>query len=88
VFQLQGTFVDAPVSGGVGGAEKGTLTFMVGGRYIVCLNMSCHLCEPALVFPSLIRPSNDSFDRASKILSHMGKNLVHCGDVGTGDYKK
>ncbi|ELR23250.1 3hydroxyisobutyrate dehydrogenase [Acanthamoeba castellanii str. Neff] len=25
------TMVDAPVSGGVGGAEKGTLTFMVGG---------------------------------------------------------
>eukprot|EP01134_Creolimax_fragrantissima_P000466 CFRG0466T1 len=25
------TFADAPVSGGVGGAEKGTLTFMVGG---------------------------------------------------------
>ena len=24
--------VDAPVSGGVGGAEAGTLTFMVGGR--------------------------------------------------------
>ena len=24
-------FVDAPVSGGVGGAEAGTLTFMVGG---------------------------------------------------------
>ncbi len=54
----------------------------------LCVNRSCHLCELALVFPSLIRPSNDSFDRASKILSHMGKNLVHCGDVGTGDYKK
>ena len=25
-------FLDAPVSGGVGGAENGTLTFMVGGR--------------------------------------------------------
>lgn len=25
------TFVDAPVSGGVGGAEAGTLTFMCGG---------------------------------------------------------
>ncbi|UYV67256.1 HIBADH [Cordylochernes scorpioides] len=25
-------FLDAPVSGGVGGAEKGTLTFMVGGN--------------------------------------------------------
>ncbi len=25
------TLIDAPVSGGVGGAEAGTLTFMVGG---------------------------------------------------------
>lgn len=26
------TYVDAPVSGGVGGAEQGTLTFMVGAE--------------------------------------------------------
>lgn len=30
VQKRKATFVDAPVSGGVGGAEKGTLTFMVG----------------------------------------------------------
>jgi len=31
-FGIKGSaFIDAPVSGGVGGAEKGTLTFMVGG---------------------------------------------------------
>ncbi|KJE95144.1 3-hydroxyisobutyrate dehydrogenase [Capsaspora owczarzaki ATCC 30864] len=29
---LASAFIDAPVSGGVGGAEKGTLTFMVGGE--------------------------------------------------------
>ncbi len=28
---LQLRMIDAPVSGGVGGAEAGTLTFMVGG---------------------------------------------------------
>lgn len=28
----QARMVDAPVSGGVGGAEAATLTFMVGGR--------------------------------------------------------
>jgi 3-hydroxyisobutyrate dehydrogenase len=31
VAQKQATFLDAPVSGGVVGAENGTLTFMVGG---------------------------------------------------------
>jgi 3-hydroxyisobutyrate dehydrogenase len=30
--QHKSDFVDAPVSGGVGGAEQGTLTFMVGGE--------------------------------------------------------
>lgn len=29
-------FVDAPVSGGVGGAQAGTLTFMVGGKCVPC----------------------------------------------------
>jgi 3-hydroxyisobutyrate dehydrogenase len=28
----RGEMIDAPISGGVGGAEKGTLTFMVGGE--------------------------------------------------------
>jgi len=55
--------VDAPVSGGVGGAEAGTLTFMVGG-------------------------SKAAFDRAQPYLSRMGKNLVHCGDSGTGQVAK
>lgn len=30
----QARLVDAPVSGGVGGAAAGTLTFMVGGKYV------------------------------------------------------
>ena len=55
--------VDAPVSGGVGGAEAGTLTFMVGG-------------------------TDDAFRRAEAILKHMGSNIVHCGDIGTGEVAK
>ena len=51
------------MSGGVGGAETGTLTFMVGG-------------------------SDEAFVRCSPLLSHMGKNVVHCGDVGTGEVAK
>jgi 3-hydroxyisobutyrate dehydrogenase len=54
---------DAPVSGGTGGAENASLTFMVGAA-------------PALF--ELIRP----------ILAHMGKNIVHCGDSGTGQVAK
>ena len=55
--------VDAPVSGGVGGAEAGTLTFMVGG-------------------------SQENFDAAGDVLNIMGGNIVHCGDVGTGEVAK
>ncbi|KNC77976.1 3-hydroxyisobutyrate dehydrogenase [Sphaeroforma arctica JP610] len=57
------TFVDAPVSGGVGGAENGTLTFMVGG-------------------------DDESFAKAKEVLTDMGKNIVHCGGVGTGEVAK
>jgi len=56
-------FVDAPVSGGVGGAEKGTLTFMVGG-------------------------SIKSFNAVNPLLTCMGSNIVHCGDIGTGQTAK
>lgn len=54
---------DAPVSGGTGGAEAGTLTFMVGA-------------EPEL------------FDQINPILAHMGRNIVRCGGVGTGQVAK
>lgn len=54
---------DAPVSGGTGGAEAGTLTFMVGA-------------EPAL------------FESIRPVLAHMGRNIVHCGAVGTGQVAK
>jgi 3-hydroxyisobutyrate dehydrogenase len=57
------TFVDAPVSGGTGGAAAGTLTFMVGASAAV-------------------------YERVKPVLSAMGKNIVHCGDAGTGQVAK
>ena len=56
-------FVDAPVSGGTGGAAAGTLTFMVGGRA-------------------------EQYQRVKPLLSAMGRNIVHCGDTGTGQVAK
>ncbi len=56
-------FADAPVSGGTGGAQAGTLTFMVGA-------------SPAL------------FATLQPVLAQMGKNIVHCGEVGTGQVAK
>ncbi len=57
------TLLDAPVSGGTGGAQAGTLTFMVGG-------------------------AEAAFEQARPILSAMGKNIVHCGEVGAGQAAK
>src|SRR5579864_3916682 len=56
-------FVDAPVSGGTGGAAAGTLTFMVGG-------------------------GGGTFEKVQPLLEAMGKNIVHCGGVGTGQIAK
>lgn len=54
---------DAPVSGGTGGAQAGTLTFMVGAN-------------------------PDLFATLQPVLAQMGRNIVHCGDVGTGQIAK
>jgi 3-hydroxyisobutyrate dehydrogenase len=54
---------DAPVSGGTGGAQAGTLTFMVGA-------------------------SAELFAQLQPVLAQMGRNIVHCGDVGTGQIAK
>ena len=54
---------DAPVSGGTGGAQAGTLTFMVGAPQAL-------------------------FDTLHPVLEQMGRNIVHCGDVGTGQVAK
>ncbi|MDY1019522.1 3-hydroxyisobutyrate dehydrogenase [Pseudomonas coleopterorum] len=54
---------DAPVSGGTGGAQAGTLTFMVGA-------------------------STELFGQLQPVLAQMGRNIVHCGEVGTGQIAK
>ncbi|MDR5783409.1 3-hydroxyisobutyrate dehydrogenase [Caballeronia sp. LZ065] len=56
-------FADAPVSGGVVGAQAGTLTFMVGADETL-------------------------FDTLRPVLSGMGKNMVRCGETGTGQIAK
>jgi 3-hydroxyisobutyrate dehydrogenase len=61
--QQGNAFVDAPVSGGTGGAAAGTLTFMVGG-------------------------SAEAYERVKPVLSAMGRNIVHCGETGTGQVAK
>lgn len=58
------TFMDTPMSGGVLGAEKGTLTFMCGAN------------------------SEEDFEKAKVVLSGMGTNIFHCGNVGTGEVAK
>ena len=61
--QRGNAFVDAPVSGGTGGAAAGTLTFMVGGSAV-------------------------QYEHVKPLLLAMGKNVVHCGDTGTGQVAK
>jgi len=56
-------FADAPVSGGTGGAQASTLTFMVGA-------------DAAL------------FETLKPVLAGMGKNMVRCGETGTGQIAK
>lgn len=59
----QGKFVDAPMSGGVVGAQAGTLTFMIGAA------------------PELV-------ERATEILSMMGRRVLHLGKQGSGLHGK
>lgn len=56
-------FLDAPVSGGVSGAQQAALTIMVGG-------------------------DATTLERVRPVLDGVGKKIVHCGDVGTGDALK
>lgn len=59
VTASNGKFIDAPMSGGVVGAEAGTLTFMLGAE-------TSHV------------------DRATQVLSMMGKKILHMGPPGSG----
>ncbi len=51
--------LDAPVSGGVTGAERGTLAVMVGGDH-------------------------KTFETCKPLLKHIGANVFHVGDIGSG----
>jgi 3-hydroxyisobutyrate dehydrogenase-like beta-hydroxyacid dehydrogenase len=55
----QGTFIDAPMSGGVVGAQAGTLTFMIGA-------------------------APEAVEKATKVLSLMGRKVLHLGAQGAG----
>ncbi|KAF2273012.1 3-hydroxyisobutyrate dehydrogenase [Westerdykella ornata] len=55
----QGTFVDAPMSGGVVGAQAGTLTFMIGA-------------------------APEDVERVTRVLSMMGRKVIHLGPQGSG----
>ncbi|KAF2816376.1 3-hydroxyisobutyrate dehydrogenase [Mytilinidion resinicola] len=59
----QGKFIDSPMSGGVVGAQAGTLTFMIGA-------------------------SADVVDRATEVLSLMGRRVLHLGEQGAGLHGK
>ena len=61
--KINATYLDSPVSGGVGSAKDGKLTFMVGGPLEVLAKIR-HL------------------------LNIMGKNVIHCGEVGMGETAK
>ena len=36
----------------------------------------------------MVGGSKEKFEAAKEILEHIGKNVVHCGDVGTGQAAK
>jgi len=55
----QGIFIDAPMSGGVVGAQAGTLTFMIGA-------------------------APEAVERATAVLSLMGRRVLHLGEQGAG----
>ena len=82
--------VDAPVSGGVGGAEAGTLTFMVGGRCVVVVCRAPHSAHKLVDHMWVCMcvdngcHSSENFEAARPLLENMGANIVHCGDSGTG----
>lgn len=59
----QGRFIDAPMSGGVVGAQAGTLTFMIGSP-------------------------KELVERATEVLSMMGRRILHLGEQGAGLHGK
>ncbi len=75
IKQLNATFIDAPVSGGVRGAELGSLTFMLGASDVITQNEN---------LKSNIEPIFKNSDGSLG----MGKSVVWCGNTGTGAFAK
>src|SRR6202044_3924384 len=75
--------LDAPVSGGVGGAGGGTLAVMCGGRD---RGVAGGASGGTLTF--MCGGSEEAFARAKPILENMGKRIVHCGGAGAGQAAK
>ncbi|KAG8865309.1 hypothetical protein FRB96_000199 [Tulasnella sp. 330] len=73
--------VDAPVSGGVVGAAAGTLSFMVGGP-----KETFDQAQPFLERCDLVLELSPVISTLSHLAQwvRMGKNIIHCGDSGTG----
>ena len=62
-YKVNATYLDSPVSGGVGSARDAKLTFMVGGP-------------------------KEGLEKVRHLLNIMGKNVIHCGEVGMGEAAK
>lgn len=71
-----GTFLDAPVSGGVAGARQGTLSFMVG-----CRGGTSHDGDGIKQTQS---DGNALASRVTEVLRTMGRTIHFCGDRGDG----
>ena len=78
--------IDAPVSGGVGGAESGKLTFMVGGSEDA-LEFLPFLFLSSLT-PFLVHFITIIIRKGRGVLEDMGKYIVHCGESGAGSITK
>jgi len=72
--------LDAPVSGGVGGASAGTLTFMVGGPDAAFAT--------ALPLFEVMGHPDAAFATALPLFEVMGQKAVHCGGAGAGQAAK
>ncbi|KAJ3343479.1 hypothetical protein HDU93_008138 [Gonapodya sp. JEL0774] len=73
-----GTMVDAPISGGVAGANNGTLTFMAGVED----------STPDPTGERSVDATTPILQYARVILDAMGKNVYLCGPPGTGQVAK
>jgi 3-hydroxyisobutyrate/3-hydroxypropionate dehydrogenase len=82
VSNAGGSFVDAPVSGGVMGAQNATLTFMVGGTKE----------EFERVKGFLEGRYNTTFHcnsfASNNTIAGMGKRITYCGATGMGEAAK